>query len=375
MIPTFQLGGMGLSRLAGGIELVRANALHAAVAFARSTTGTYFDAAKVMQVAAIDAPRFEYDGVSGAYLGLLIEPQRTNNFLSSAAIDEATWTKTRASAVANQAVAPDGTLSVDYIIENTSGGTTHLVTRNNPFAAGQRYTRSAFVGPAGRTWLCYAIGSAALTGNGNVWYNTATGALGQVSASVVPLISGPFQGLYRCASSFTATGTTAGASANVNIADVDTNFSYTGDGVSGLAVWGQQIEDDDGRSRPTSYIPTTTVAVTRSSDSATFPVSAIDATAGTFVFEHDCPSGDVLLGDGATARLVSQGPGKIAFAYDGSGTMVVFNGGAGSTAAAVTLGATLRILGSSAAQAIGHCKALTWYAGKQTEAWMQGKTT
>jgi hypothetical protein len=56
------------------------------VAFTRATTGTYFDATGTMQTAAINAPRWDYDPVSHALNGVLIEEARTNVLLNSAAL-------------------------------------------------------------------------------------------------------------------------------------------------------------------------------------------------------------------------------------------------------------------------------------------------
>lgn len=55
------------------------------ITFTRASTGTYFDAAGVMQTAAVDVPRFDHDPVTLQPKGLLIEGARTNVLLGSAA--------------------------------------------------------------------------------------------------------------------------------------------------------------------------------------------------------------------------------------------------------------------------------------------------
>jgi len=56
------------------------------ITFTRASTGTYVDIAGVMQTAAINAPRWDYDPVTHQLKGVLIEEQRTNVLLNSAAL-------------------------------------------------------------------------------------------------------------------------------------------------------------------------------------------------------------------------------------------------------------------------------------------------
>lgn len=62
----------------------------------RASVGTYFDKDKVMQTAAINQPRFNYNPATGVFEGILIEPQRTNILLNSATLATQTVTVTNA---------------------------------------------------------------------------------------------------------------------------------------------------------------------------------------------------------------------------------------------------------------------------------------
>lgn len=62
--------------------------------FTRASTATYFDASGNIQTASVNQPRFTYDPVTFAPLGLLIEEQRTNILLNSAALSTQSVTVT-----------------------------------------------------------------------------------------------------------------------------------------------------------------------------------------------------------------------------------------------------------------------------------------
>ena len=56
------------------------------VTFTRASTATYFDASGTLQTATTNAPRWDYDPVTLALKGLLIEEARTNLLLNSAVL-------------------------------------------------------------------------------------------------------------------------------------------------------------------------------------------------------------------------------------------------------------------------------------------------
>jgi len=77
-------GGGGGPLLA--LDFMTPGTLDPRITFTRASTGTYFNSAGVMQTAAVNAPRWDYDPVTLALRGLLIEEQRANLLLNSATL-------------------------------------------------------------------------------------------------------------------------------------------------------------------------------------------------------------------------------------------------------------------------------------------------
>ena len=207
-------------------------------------------------------PRFDYDPVTRAPRGLLIEEQRTNLLLRSEEFDNAAWVKTAVTATANATTSPDGTADADSIIETTANST-HDVNQSATLSA-VAYTYSAFVKANGRSWVrLFAFQSG--PGSTSVWFNVSTGVVGTVGAGASNATITNFgNGWYRCAFTFTAVA--ASASLYVQLATADNGASgYTGDGTSGIYLWGAQLEAG---AFATSYIPTVASQVTRTADLA-----------------------------------------------------------------------------------------------------------
>jgi hypothetical protein len=227
-----------------------------------STVGEYIPTTSTIN----SAPRFDHDPVTGESLGLLVEEQRTNLLLRSEEFDNAGWTKTRSSITANTIVAPNGTLTGDKLVEDTTASNSHAVSQGSlAFTSGTSYSLSVYVKAAGRTQLRMALPSAA--------FGTAVAYTFDLSAeTATQQTSGTNDGgsitavgneWYRCRVTAQATATNNGS---VTIfTSVGGIVSYTGDGFSGIYIWGAQLEVG---AFPTSYIPTTTATVTRSADVA-----------------------------------------------------------------------------------------------------------
>jgi hypothetical protein len=113
------------------------------ITFTRASTATYTDASGTIQTVAANTPRWDYDPVTHALRGLLIEEARTNNLVISSDFTNPFWTKAGVTAAAptvtgNQTTAPDGTLTASrFVIPAVSGaGSVSIVYANyNPAAA------------------------------------------------------------------------------------------------------------------------------------------------------------------------------------------------------------------------------------------------
>jgi hypothetical protein len=150
---------------------------------------------------------------------------------------------------------PDGTTNADKLIEAAVTGT-HFCLQTLTLTSGTTYTASCFVKASERT-----RGRLRMSGSGAYWDLEFNLTSGTVTGGTNPFIQNFGNGWYRIGATFTANQ----ASNNfiLFLLDASGNASYTGDGTSGLFVFGAQIEVG---SVATSYIPTTTAAVTRNAE-------------------------------------------------------------------------------------------------------------
>jgi len=237
-----------------------------------------------LQTATNNTPRFDHDPATGASRGLLIEEQRTNLLLRSEDFGSGR-SLANATISVNDASAPNSQSTADKLVEDSSASASHSVSQGVSFTSGVTYTFSVFAKSSERTALSLQLASGAFGSSVTASFNlsSATSTISvsgtRTSASIVDIGSG----WYRCVLVSEATATT-NASAAVYLDNPANTRIYTGDGTSGLYIWGAQLEVG---AFPTSYIPTTTAAATRASDSAVItPVSSFyNATESTLFHE------------------------------------------------------------------------------------------
>lgn len=237
--------------------------LDARVTFTRGSTGTYFNSSGVLSSAAINTPRFDYDPVTLAPKGLLIEEARTNLVLYSEAFDTgANWPNVNIAVTANASTSPSGAANAD---------------------------RATIVASSLYTFLRQIITvTASTTYTFTFWMNTTTSAAGNtirifnvtggtdIVAGQACVYSG---GWVRQVCTFT---TPVGCT-SIAVYPVSLNAGGSSAGTY-FDIWGAQLEAG---AFATSYIPTVASTVTRSADVATMTGTNFSGwynqSAGTFV--------------------------------------------------------------------------------------------
>lgn len=204
--------------------------------------------------------------VAGERTTLLEGTRGTPNLFShSEQFDNAAWTKSGATVSANAATAPDGTATADKVVETATTGN-HDVRRSIATTAGTVYAFSVYARAGERTrlrihtWTPFTYGAL---------FDLATGTAGPASGVLTPAgygIEAVGGGWYRCWVNHTADGTAVTFAAVLT--DAAAGSGYTGDGSSGLFLWGAQAEAGV---LPTSYFPAGAAASARAGDLLTLP--------------------------------------------------------------------------------------------------------
>jgi hypothetical protein len=237
----------------------------AVTAYTATTTQPITNYIPVLETAASGVARFDHNPTTFESLGLLIEEQRTNLLTYSEQFDNAAWTKGNATVTANTVVGPSGTVTGDKLVEDATSNT-HTISQVITPVAATTYTFTTYIKAAERGFAFFGLnggGAGAFFGS----INLSSGAVSIATGSPVSLSAvGVGNGWYRCALTMTATTTAILASdVRVSTDGVWANRIYTGDGYSGIYIWGAQLEVG---AFPTSYIPTVASQVTRVADAA-----------------------------------------------------------------------------------------------------------
>jgi len=287
----------------------------AGVDVTRAGVATFVDSNGLIQSATANTQRIDY---TTGVVGLLVEESRVNSFAYSSdfrntasAGSTRPWINSEISSVASTTLAPDGVDVFQKLTEN-SANAAHLVNQSFAGNSAQVYSQTVFAKADERRYLRLTIQNVSVAADfvrAHFDLQTGTVLLSGVNGNGV-LTSASIQnfgnGIYRCA----LVGSVGTVSASVSIrgsmqllssaVSLVAGGGYLGNGTSGLLCWGTQLEAG---AFPTSYIPTTTTAVTRNADVASMTGTNFsdwfNATAGTFFIQTNARNGDALLTAGS----------------------------------------------------------------------------
>lgn len=161
----------------------------------------------------------------------------TEDFTSS------TWMKYRSTITSNAAVAPNGIQVADKLIPN-SGQTQGAIFNSTilPIVSGSIYTATIYAKAAELGFVFFSLNARTSTAAQAVCVNLSTGAVSNQGAFGTYTVTDAGNGWWRI--SCTGTSNTTGAYVEAYpLAAAGTDTSYTGDGTSGIFIWGAQLSD------------------------------------------------------------------------------------------------------------------------------------
>jgi hypothetical protein len=261
------------------------------ITFSRGTGATRVNASGFIEVVGNTTPRFDYDPVTLAPRGLLIEEARTNLLLRSQEFNDAAYTNSNVTVTANATAAPDGTTTADLL---AAASTASVNLQQSSAVAATSATYSIFVKKGSGATQANAFrlrNTTTATTLVEITIDYDTGVLTYVTGSTGAVAVKFANGWWRVSLSAT-TGITSGDT-------IRCDQCFVGASTVGHSayVWGAQLEAG---AFATSYIPTVASTVSRSADVALMTgtnfSSWYNQTEGTFVAEASTPVAQAVAG-------------------------------------------------------------------------------
>ncbi|WP_170334972.1 phage head spike fiber domain-containing protein [Ruegeria arenilitoris] len=184
-----------------------------------------------------DWPEIDTISKIDTYGGIRTSP--TVNLLTHTEVfTESDWIKSQVSVTPDATDAPNGVNRAEKVIPSVSNAK-HSVHQATELDASTTYTASVYAKQSGYDWIAIEVFDG--TATGTAWFNLADGEAGSVvgGGAVSIIVAG--NGWYRCA--FTRTVADTGAPVvRFNVCSSDAEATFTGDGTSGVFLWGAQVE-------------------------------------------------------------------------------------------------------------------------------------
>lgn len=232
-----------------------------------------------------------------ACLGLLVESARTNLAKYSAQFDDGWWGKTRATITPDATTAPDGTTTADKLVVDATGATSHY-TRTSAItvSADTTHTCSVFFKAAEHPSIELRYYDSATANDGcKAVFNSTSGTVALPGSFGTGTYTGATitecrDGWFRATLTGKTNASATSVRVQITVADSSNSTSITdATATEGVYIWGAQVEEG---AFATSYIPTTSAAVTRNADVVTVNGVPVwfNETEGTILVEWDEPA-------------------------------------------------------------------------------------
>ena len=283
--------------------------------FDRGTIATRINAQGLIEQVASGVNRLNYSLLDGEVVGcphLLLEPERTNIFQRSEEFSNAYWNISRIETpYIADVVSPDGTLNA-YTLEISNGETNGGGVYRTGISISGDNSWSVF---AKKKTANYLVISDTGTTTNAVYFDLENGTVGTTYNA-----TGEMQdfgnGWYRCTMKYTLTSSGAKF---IYLSNLD---GATGGGVQGgdsIYIYGAMLEQG---SYPTSYIKTTSAAVTRAAETCNGSGNAatFNDSEGVLMAEISALSNDI------TNRIISvsdgSGSNRVLVKFDNSSNLI-----------------------------------------------------
>ena len=245
--------------------------------FARNSAATYTGPDGLIKTAAANEARFDYDPLTGECKGLLVEEQRTNLTSVPEGPVFYAWDTKSVLISRSNLISPSGMLDAIKVYEKPETATEFYLRASAGTLTAQTLCMSVYVHSSSeRTLRLRAVHESCALPTSEVSFVMATKTFGSASGYITS--SGYVDagnGWYRVWLVFT-TPSTSVVKWGANLIGGTT----TGDGVSGVYLWGFQLEAG---AFPTSYIPTPATFTGRASTATYLDANGVLQTAASGV--------------------------------------------------------------------------------------------
>jgi len=233
--------------------------------------------------------------------------------------DNSAWIKTGTTVTANTIVAPDGTITVDKIVEVAAASLPRIV--NGTVVTLVPYTISVYAKAAERTQIII-VGDASAAKS--AYFDLANGTVVSVGNNATASISLANNGFYRCILTYTPAATGNG----FYIATAENGATISsGDNTKGLYLWGAQLEigttastynsttvknllgyselfDNAAWTKSNSFVQTNLLTYSEDFTNAAWSKTTVTATANSIVAPNGYQTADTLSATGANSTAL-----------------------------------------------------------------------